>query len=163
MLKDLIEAAARKYSFDINLIAAMVKQESDGDPLAIRFEPGFFRRYLSGKPLNDLGGFVPSENRVTRDTERTLRACSFGLMQIMGQVAREIGYSDPSLTRLLIPDINLEWGCKYLSRLRDKFKTDVEPERTQLILLRWNGGGDPSYPNKVLAHISTNRISSILT
>lgn len=84
------------------LMLAWVAQESSWDPFAVRFEPAFFRRYV--KPhLAD-----PIIRR-----EAVERATSFGLLQLMGQTAREIGFTRP-LADLWEPELNLYWCCKYL-------------------------------------------------
>ena len=71
----LARAAAAQHSLDAALICAIVEQESAWDPHAIRYEPAFRSRYVA--PL----GLPP--------TEEVARSISWGLMQVMGQVARE--------------------------------------------------------------------------
>jgi soluble lytic murein transglycosylase-like protein len=46
-------------------------------------------------------------------TEETMQCSSFGLMQVMGFVARELQFED-HLTKLLLPDIGLYYGCTKL-------------------------------------------------
>ena len=47
---------------------------------------------------------------------------SWGPMQIMGSVAREIGYAD-HLTKLLDPAIGILWGSKKLAKLSRIYKS----------------------------------------
>jgi soluble lytic murein transglycosylase-like protein len=129
------------------LLAAVIHQESRGNPFAIRYEPAFFRRYLENKPKNSLIGHVPTS--CTVDTERYARSCSWGLFQVMGQTMRERGFKGEFLSELLEPEINIKWGAEFLQTLLLKHGD------TEKALLRWNGGGDREYPNKVLSHIDS--------
>lgn len=98
--KPLIDAKAALYNLDPDLIEAICLQESSGDPLAVRAEFKFYEKYT--KPMN------------FSDTEEVCRAMSWGLMQVMGQVARELGYKGRYLTGLLDPETGLTYGCLYL-------------------------------------------------
>lgn len=51
------------------------------------------------------------------DQEWWAQRASFGLMQIMGAVAREGGFMGPFLLELCDPAINLEIGCAHLASL----------------------------------------------
>ncbi len=138
----LISSVAAKFGLYDKLIEAVVWQESSYNPWAMRYESGFFKRYLKDKPLSD---FTPKVWECSEDTERRLRAFSFGLMQIIGQTARENGFTEINLTRLLDPVVNLEMGCKLLKKwITDKGSTADG-------LLRYNGGGNKHYADQVLA------------
>jgi soluble lytic murein transglycosylase-like protein len=76
------------------------------------------------------------------------RSMSWGLMQLMGEVAREMGFTGTYLSQLCDPPIGLLWGCKKLAQCLDAKGGD--PEKA---LLMWNGGGNPNYANEVLARI----------
>jgi hypothetical protein len=52
-----------------------------------------------------------------RDQEWWAQQASFGLMQLMGGLARELGFKGAYLTALCDPDLNLQIGCKHLSAL----------------------------------------------
>jgi hypothetical protein len=85
----LARAAAAQHSLNPALICAIVEQESAWDPHAIRYEPAFRTRYVA--PL----GLPP--------TGEVARSISWGLMQVMGQVAREHGFTAKSLAALCDP------------------------------------------------------------
>jgi soluble lytic murein transglycosylase-like protein len=108
----LIKDAAARYTLPENLIAAIIHVESAGNPLAIRYEPDFFTTYI-----------VPCRVKVippcSKTTEQRARAMSWGLMQIMGQVARERGFIGPFLSELCLPEIGIEYGCRQLRHLAD--------------------------------------------
>src|SRR5580658_6313486 len=97
----LAHAAALRHSLDPALVCAVVEQESSWDAHAIRYEPGFRTRYVA--PL----GLPP--------TEEVARSISWGLMQVMGQVAREHGFGGKFLSALCEPEAGLETGCSVLA------------------------------------------------
>lgn len=143
---------AERYDLQPELVAAVILQESQGDAFAIRYELPFFLKYITGKPLS---GHIPKT--ISLATERHARAMSWGLMQIMGQVARELGFRGESLGELLIPETNIELGCRILNRHLEK-TADVDAA-----LLRYNGGGNKRYPKEVLSRIDSGEIREILT
>lgn len=145
MHEQIIKQAAERHLIDPLLVQAVVEQESGGNQWAFRYEPAFFRRYIQDLHEGQLSGFVP-RNIPTLVTEKQARATSWGLMQIMGETARSIGFSGRYLTELLDAATNVEWGCLYLAQLL--LRSDGNLRRA---LLKWNGGGDPHYPDKVLA------------
>jgi hypothetical protein len=83
------------------LVCAIIEQESAWNPHAMRYEPGFRTRYVA--PL----GLPPSEE--------IARSISWGLMQIMGQVAREHGFTGKFLSALCDPTLGLDIGCAALA------------------------------------------------
>lgn len=121
----LITKAARQHGIPSKLLKAIVEVESAGDPWAVRYEPNF--RWLwniaedepwKGDTQDDS---VPAPAGASEPTERRCQAMSFGLVQIMGATARELGFDGPFLTQLCDPELNLEYGCKYLKRLYRRF------------------------------------------
>jgi soluble lytic murein transglycosylase-like protein len=123
---------AAKYGLDTAIVCAVCEQESGWNPWAVRFEPAFYTRYI--EPLN-----LPDP------TEAYARSFSFGLMQVMGQVARELGFAGRSLTQLCDPDIGMDVGCR---KLKKCFTQWTQPE---VALLCYNGGGNADYGKQVLA------------
>lgn len=104
-MKDLIKAAADAHDLPFDLVAAICYVESAFNSNAIRFEPGW-RWFLSPKTWS-------RRVKTTERTERVGQAISWGLMQVMGTVARERGFKGafPELCR---PEIGLEYGCRHL-------------------------------------------------
>lgn len=140
-LKTLAFLAAKAEGLDPALVCAVCHHESaNWKAWAIRYEPGFYDRYISH--MSTLGA-----------TEKMARAFSYGLMQVMGQTAREFGFSGEYLTELCDPFTNLKFGCKKLARCLKLANGDVHEG-----LLKYNGGGDPSYPDKVLKHYDTYKL-----
>src|SRR5579862_1562443 len=87
----LAHKAAAAHSLWPELVCAVVEQESAWDPWALRYEPAFFDRYV--RPQIARGN-------LTDEAEARARAFSWGLMQVMGEVAREQGFKGQSLAAL---------------------------------------------------------------
>jgi soluble lytic murein transglycosylase-like protein len=132
----LARKAAAAQSLDPALVCAVVEQESAWNPWAMRYEPLFFAKYIASLYTN---------NKVSA-SEAYARGFSWGLMQVMGQVARETGFDALFLSALCDPEQGLAVGCKVL---RKKFDTTADD--TTRALLAWNGGSNPAYPAQVLA------------
>jgi len=132
----LARKAAAAQALDPALVCAVVEQESAWNPWAMRYEPAFFTKYVASLYTN---------NKVSA-SEAYARGFSWGLMQVMGQVARESGFDALFLSALCDPEQGLAVGCKLL---RKKF--DVVGADTTRALLAWNGGANPLYPVQVLA------------
>lgn len=111
----LIEEAAAIHDLPVNLVAAIVSVESDFNPAAIRYEPDFFIRYIAGRSFKAV---FPC----SKETEAHARATSWGSMQIMGQVARERGFSGTFLSELCVPAVGLYWGCAHLAHMRSRYE-----------------------------------------
>jgi soluble lytic murein transglycosylase-like protein len=133
---DLARQIAAEHALDPALVCAVIEQESAWNSWAVRYEPGFLSRYVA--PLYTAGKLSA--------TEAYTRAMSWGLMQVMGQVAREFGFKEPSLVELCDPATGVEFGCRILAARLTKAKGDVPAA-----LLAWNGGADANYPAEVLA------------
>jgi len=131
--------AAVAQSLDPSLVCCVIEQESGWNPWAMRYEPAFFNKYVASLYTN---------NKISA-SEAYARGFSWGLMQVMGQVARETGFDAPFLSALCDPELGLTIGCKVL---RKKF--DAAAGDTTRALLAWNGGGNPSYAAQVLARRS---------
>ena len=126
------KASAQAYKIDPALVCAVCEHESGGwNPWAIRFEPAFFDRYVVPMHLNPTEGYA--------------RAFSYGLMQVMGQTAREFGFKDRYLTELCDPLVGVDYGCKKLSHCLEISKGDI-----RAALLKYNGGSNLQYPDLVL-------------
>jgi soluble lytic murein transglycosylase-like protein len=131
----LARAAAARHSLTPALVCAIAEQESAWDAHAIRYEPAFRARYVA--PL----GLTP--------TEEIARSISWGLLQVMGQVAREHGFEGKFLTALCEPAVALDIGCAVLAAKLAAAAGDVPRA-----LAFWNGGANADYAAEVIARIS---------
>jgi soluble lytic murein transglycosylase-like protein len=133
---------AVRHGLDASLICAIIEQESAWDPYAIRYEPAFFAKYVA--PLFTNNKVIPATN-----TEAYSRCFSWGLMQVMGQSAREMGFTGQFLSQLCDPATGIEAGCLLFQHKLNAARGDVNQA-----LQFWNGGANPNYGNEVRARQS---------
>ena len=107
--EDIIIAKSEKYDIPAELVSAIIKVESSGDTNAIRYEDHYKWFYK------------PESYKGHKDTERIAQKTSWGLMQVMGAVARELGFKGRFLSELLIPELGIEYGCKQLKRQYNRY------------------------------------------
>lgn len=119
---DEILLVANSYNLPLDLLTAQVMVESSGRADAFRYEERFYRRYIQSNPKAEGYRFGP------------LAACSYGLMQVVLQVALEMGYTDrPEV--LFEPRIGLTWGAKKMRAL-----------------MNWAGNGPTDYVQALCAY-----------
>jgi len=134
----LASAIASQHALDPALVCAIIEQESSWDAHAIRYEPAFRSRYVA--PL----GLPP--------TEEIARSISWGLMQVMGQSAREHSFAGRFLSALCDPLSGITAGCSVFTAKMSQASGDI---RRALAL--WNGGSNPDYATEVLARLANYR------
>jgi soluble lytic murein transglycosylase-like protein len=128
LIQSLIEEAAKAAGLLPALVAALVDVESEGYTYAYNPEPRY--RYLWDVKKNtpfraltadEIASETPPADFPTlygdRDQEWWAQQASFGLMQVMGAVAREEGFTSRSLLELCDPAAGLLVGCRHLRRL----------------------------------------------
>lgn len=123
-----IAHAASAVSLSADLVEAVVVVESGGNPWAVNYEPRYrylwdvskaapFRPMTAAEQASEI---PPSDFRALAgdaDQEWISQQTSWGLMQLMGALARELGFFGPYLSELCRVDLNLKLGCKHLSTL----------------------------------------------
>lgn len=136
LMKQLFNDMGVKYGLDPRMLACVAIQESNLNPYAIRFEPHIHAR-LEPRGRLELAGFVPRRDATPNlETEKVMRACSFGLMQVLGETARWLAkFQNPYLTSLLDPAINLDVGCQVLLHYKK-----MANQNMQNALAFYNGG-----------------------
>lgn len=102
-MKKIIKKYANQYGIPTGLIRAIIKVESSGNNFAMRYENHY--KWLV-KPLNKFHWH--------KETEEKAQKTSWGLMQIMGAVARERGFEGRYLSELTKPELGIKFGCKHL-------------------------------------------------
>lgn len=111
-LNNIIVKETRRLVEDPDLVIAISGVESNWNTMAMRYEPKwkyFYRPEVYAKKLY-----------ITQDTEKQLQMFSYGICQIMGSVARELGFDGP-LPQLLVPEFGIEFSVKKIIALRKKY------------------------------------------
>ena len=136
----LAQRTAERHELWPELVCAIVEQESAWNPWALRYEPAFYDKYVAPQI---------ARGEIADVTESRARAFSWGLMQVMGQVARERGFTG-ALASLCDPAVGLEIGCRVFAA-----KLSAAEGNVTRALLLWNGAGNRDYPAAVLARTET--------
>ena len=166
--RGLVEAIAAPRGLDPDVVLAIIAQESSGRPGAWNPEPHY--RYLvnvkTGKPFRALTddervsekppADFPAPRGVDRDAEWWGQQASWGLMQVMGAVARERGFGGADLPDLTTPWVGIRYGVAQLVHLRKRFSDGDD------LLATYNGGPSAAGRNRdyvasVHAHLDTIR------
>lgn len=124
--KALIDYSANnpgKSAPSLALVLAIMKQESNGEPWAVRYEPEF-NKWLNGRIAANPALFKVYGRAISRSTEVIMRSSSFGQFQIMGQTLRELGFAGQYLTECCDPKISAEYGIKFLAKLMNKYNNE---------------------------------------
>ncbi|SRR5579883_18123 len=118
-----IDRAAAKYTLPSSLIAGVIQEESRFDEWATRSEPG----YLANKRIRHeaIRWARVHPGSATALTELNDRSRSYGLMQIMGETARQQGCSMRFLAELYMPDSAIDHGARLLKRLILRYHGDT--------------------------------------
>ena len=130
----LVKQTAQRHGLDPRLVCAVIEQESSWNTYAMRYEPAFCSQYVIKIP-----GLTP--------TQQVARSISWGLMQVMGQTAWELGYRG-DFPALCVPLNGIEFGCRKLAPEIAKANGDL-----QRALRSYNGGANPNYAGDVLARM----------
>lgn len=163
-----LSACTRTHDLPVGLVSALIQVESDCNPLAWNPEPRYrwfwdVRKNAPFRRLSDAEVALkipPSDFPCLagdRDQEWWAQQASWGLMQIMGAVARERGCRSKYLTQLVDVDLNLAYGCRHLAHLRNRH---LRSEGWNGVIAAYNTGGPfcgpgsagEAYVRKIRAH-----------
>ena len=145
-----IATAAGRHKVSDQVVTAIVTVESSGNQWAYNPEP-HYRWFWDVRRNQPFRALLPGESDKERppadfpclagdpDQEWWAQQASWGLMQTMGAVAREVGFGGSYLTELCDPVVSLEHGCKFLRRLLDRHSN------LDAALAAWNTGS-PNHP-----------------
>jgi len=152
---DDVRIAAEQHRIPLPVLCSLIKIESNWNPWAFNPEPPY--RYLwdlrRDRPFRTVtvteraSEYPPTDfSDVFRrygqgaDHEWWGQQMSWGLMQVMGAVARERGFREPYLAKLSDPATNLDFGCRHLRWLLDWSDGNIEQA-----LAAYNGGMAGNY------------------
>jgi hypothetical protein len=108
----LIKKSANEFGINWLVIKSVCIKESNMNPWVTRFEPKW-KWFVT--PEN-----FAKKNMISNKTEINQQMTSFGLMQVMGCVIRELGFTD-NLNKILIPENSIKYGAMKLKSLLDKY------------------------------------------
>lgn len=154
---DITLKMAALHGLPPSLVRAVIQVESSWNPWAWNPEPRYrflwdVRRNIPFRTLtqDEIASESPPADfpflAGDRDQEWWGQQASWGAMQIMGAVAREVGFSGRYLTELCDPMVGVHFGCLYLSRL---VKRHLTSKGWQGVVRAWNTGS----PNETAAGI----------
>lgn len=151
------KVAAVQHGLLPELVCALIEQESEWNPWLNRYEPDFEASPKYGPVVKTYAhefaatALTKHGYETTWQTEIKNRCMSWGLMQILGEDAREDGFTGP-LPSLCDPAQGLEQGCGKLASCFKQAAGSLEAA-----LLHWNGGASSEYPSQVIARIGRYR------
>lgn len=131
----LAQKKAAEHGLSPKIFCGLVERETQWNAWKIRYEPGFYEEYVQ-KMVN--AGAIHDE------TEAHGRAISWGLGQVMGETAREMGFTG-DFAQLCEPETGLEYTARILRHDIDRASANVTAA-----LQRYNGGKNPNYAAEVL-------------
>lgn len=115
---EIIIAMAEKYHLKVQWVYAIIMKESSGMSYASRFEDKTYATHLIKDSQGRQNYFVRPKDfcrkigfGYSEATERVHQMTSWGLMQVMGFKAREMGFSD-HLPKICMPEIGIGLGCR---------------------------------------------------
>lgn len=115
--KEIVDKAqyyAALVDVDWRLVVAIIEQESGFNVWAVRYEPEFKYILTADK--------FATMNRISTQTETQLQKMSIGLMQVMGAVYRELGFSE-NLAKCFDPSISIYYGCLKIKQLMGRYSS----------------------------------------
>jgi soluble lytic murein transglycosylase-like protein len=120
-MDDVVKAQAESFDLDADLVRAIITVESSWNPWVNRFEPAV---YASMKYLVTPDAYA-SRLLISVETEKVNQSMSWGSMQVMGFLARELGFFG-ELTKLVQPEFGIKYGCMQLKRLFQRYNQESD-------------------------------------
>lgn len=144
----LVEKHAMDFGLERALVHAIIQVESRGLDWAVRYEPNM-RWLYSLDRAQELADLC----EVSLDTELMCQRTSWGLMQVMGVTARDLGLRDP-IPSLLNADTGIMYGCKLLRKLSDKYALQQD------VISAYNAGSPRKNNNFYANQNYVNKVSA---
>jgi len=138
---------SKRYRIDPFLVKAIITIESSHNTWANRYEPNW-RWLLNVK-------WWARRLRESCSTERMNQMTSWGPMQVMGTVARELGHTG-FLPSLCDPNIGIDYGCRKFRQCMDRVGDDVPKALSKYNSGRPNSKRGRAYARKVLIVYQSN-------
>lgn len=116
-LEALADGLSVEYAVDKNLVRAVIKVESSWQPVCTRFEAHYRWTYFPRDWAHKLN--IPYE------AELFFQKSSWGIMQVMGALARELGHKN-HIVDLCEPEIGARFGVMYLAKLQKRYEVESD-------------------------------------
>lgn len=145
---EIVQEMAAREGIDPDLACAIASVESSWNPWAVRFEPAW-KYTLTPEIFGERLG-------ITLLTEKSMQSHSWGLMQVMGSVARELGFRGP-LQMLCDPRTGATFGCKKLRSFLDKYGSEKDA------IASYNAGGPRRYEGMYVNQGYVDKVMQTLT
>jgi hypothetical protein len=119
---------------DPAIVLSIIQEESSFNPCALRYEPTWNYFYR----VDVYAGLL----KVTVETEKESQKFSWGLGQLMGSDARELGFCKP-MPALCDPYMNVYYMCKKIDLIKEKVSPDgatTGSSSVERIFCCYNGG-----------------------
>lgn len=170
-IEDELKFYAKTSNIDLAVLVGIVLTESSGRWVAKRYEKGYrwlwdVERHCPFHVVGRVQDFPPPEFKgilgvSTPEHEWTRQRTSYGPMQVMGAVARELGFTK-DLEELNGPP-GLLYGVKHLKNLRDRF---MAKHTIEGVISAYNCGQpkpdtNPDYVHKVKDFASWYRLEKL--
>lgn len=143
-LRATIKSIARDFDLPWELIEALATVESSLNPWALRYEPQY--KYLH----------LLDDRSQLSSTERVGQMCSWGLMQVMGAVAREHGFKG-YFPQLCDPIVGLRYGCLHVTKFRAKYGQWSD------VIAAYNAGSPRREPTNPGSYVNQFYVNKVLT
>lgn len=132
-LLGLIVSTARGVQAPPELVLGIIEAESGGDPHATKINSTY--------PYTMMQAKRPAGCSV--DMERMCQKTAWGLMQVMGATARELGFED-WLSELVFPETNIRLGIEFLGRKMSQY---LDRDGIEGVVAAYNGGAPRRRPD----------------
>lgn len=151
-LDEAAKAISEELGIDAKLVMAICLVESNLVTWSCRYEPGWKYFLNIEEWAQKLGQTI--------NTERMQQATSWGPMQVMGSVARELGFKG-HMPQLVVPEIGIRYGCLKLLSLMKRYSDEKD------VIAAYNAGSarkdyndryvNYAYVDKVMANLTKLR------
>lgn len=108
----IIATEAKTLNLDPKIMTALFWVESSGVACTTRYEPAYRNLHFYREHAGNLG--------ITHETEKVHQKTSWGIAQIMGGTARELGF-DGHLPELCDPRKSIHYGALYFKKKYEKY------------------------------------------
>lgn len=147
-VKEEIIKQCEGLGLDETLALAICEVESNFDINAIRYEPTF--RYSIN--LQYYGRLF----RISQDTEKAFQAMSYGPMQVMGLVMRELGFKGHFVDLIKNQKPSIHYALKKLKLLTNKYENELH------VISAYNAGSIKKIGNKFSNQEYVDKVTKVL-